>query len=82
MPEFSVKEPSIINISASSHFFNLEKRDEGSSNHLTFSKFFTMFCNIKKPIFEEKFEATILQSAAFHMLKPMLSQGETLEFRR
>ena len=54
----SVKEPQIINNSTSSHSFNLENRDDGSSSRLPFCKFSTMFCNIKKRIMEEKFEAT------------------------
>lgn len=36
----------------------------------------------KKRFFEEKIEATILQKAAYHKVKPLVLQAETLGFIR
>ena len=69
-----------INILGSSKCLLLEKLWLRSSTHNCFSKFTTMFCNIKWWVFQGQSHTFGLQYAAFHLLKPRVSPPDMLGF--
>ena len=69
-----------INILGSSKSLLLEKLWLRSSTHNCFSKFTTMFCNIKWWVFQGQSHTFGLQYAAFHLLKPRVSPPDLLGF--